>query len=49
MFEECYAELIARPKYAPIRDRFSPDVSKAHDGYFSQDKKGRLKDTKGDT
>ena len=49
MFEECYAELIARPKYAPIRDRFSPDVSKAHDGYFSRDKRGHLKDTKGDT
>ena len=25
------------------------DVSKLHNGYFSQDKKGRLKDTKGDT
>lgn len=49
MFEECYQELIARPKYAPIRDRFPADVSKVHNGYFSQDKKGRLKDTKGDT
>ena len=42
MFEECYQELIARPKYAPIRDRFPADVSKVHNGYFSQDKKGRL-------
>ena len=49
MFEECYTELIALPKYAPIRNRFSSDVSKIHNGYFSQDKKGRLKDTKGDT
>lgn len=49
MFEECYLELIARPKYAAIRERFSVDVTKAHNGYFSQDKKGRLKDTKGDT
>ena len=49
MFEECYQELIARPKYAPIRDRFPSEVSKVHNGYFSQDKKGRLKDTKGDT
>lgn len=49
MFEECYAELIAKPKYASIRERFSTDVSKIHNGYFSQDKKGRLKDTKGDT
>ena len=49
MFEECYRELIAKEKYAPIRERFSADISKIHNGYFSQDKKGRLKDTKGDT
>ncbi len=49
MFEECYLELLSKPKYAPIKERFSSDVSKAHNGYFSQDKKGRLKDTKGDS
>lgn len=49
MFEECYLELIAKPKYASIQDKFTPDVAKVHNGYFSQDKKGRLKDTKGDT
>ncbi len=49
MFEECYTELISKPKYKPIRERFSSDISKIHNGYFSQDKKGRLKDTKGDT
>lgn len=49
MFEECYLELLAKPKYKAIRERFSSDVSKVHNGYFSQDKKGRLKDTKGDT
>lgn len=49
MFEECYSELISKPKYEPIRERFSSDISKVHNGYFSQDKKGRLKDTKGDT
>ncbi len=49
MFEERYRELIARERYAPIRGRFSADVSKIHNGYFSQDRKGRLKDTKGDT
>lgn len=49
MFEDCYRELIAKEKYATIRERFSADVSKLHNGYFSQDKKGRLKDTKGDT
>ena len=49
MFEDCYRELIAKEKYAPILELFSADVSKLHNGYFSQDKKGRLKDTKGDT
>ncbi len=49
MFEECYTELISKPKYKTIRERFSSDISKIHNGYFSQDKKGRLKDTKGDT
>lgn len=49
MFEECYKELLAREKYAPLRERLNPAVEKAHDGYFSQDKKGRYKDTRGDT
>lgn len=49
MFETCYQELIAKPKYEPIRNRFSSDISKIHNGYFSQDKKGKLKDTKGNT
>ena len=49
MFEECYLELIAKPKYATIRESFSSDITKLHNGYFSQDKKGKLKDTKGDT
>lgn len=49
MFEECYFELIAKPKYAAIRESFSSDITKLHNGYFSQDKKGKLKDTKGDT
>ena len=49
MFEECYQELMAKPKYAILQERFTTDVSKVHNGYFSQDKKGRLKDTKGDT
>ncbi len=49
MFEECYNELIEKPKYATIKTKFSSDVNKIHNGYFSQDKKGVLKDTKGDT
>ncbi|MCC8019179.1 MAG: DEAD/DEAH box helicase family protein, partial [Rikenellaceae bacterium] len=49
MFEECYNELLAHPKYAPLKDKFQTDVTKAHNGYFSQDKKGNYKNTKGDT
>ena len=40
---------MSKPKYAVLQERFTTDVSKVHNGYFSQDKKGRLKDTKGDT
>ena len=49
MFEECYKELISKPKYAVLKKYFGNDVSKVHDGYFSQDKKGVYKNTKGDT
>lgn len=49
LFEECYNELINRPKYAPIKERFTSDVEKIHNGYFSTDKKGNLKDTNGET
>ncbi len=30
MFEECYLELLSKPKYAPIKERFSSDVYKVH-------------------
>lgn len=49
MFEECYNELINKPKYALLKTKFDTDVNKAHNGYFSQDKKGKYKDIKGDT
>lgn len=49
MFEECYDELINLPKYAPLKERFALAADAVHDGYFSQDKKGNLKDTRGDT
>ena len=49
IFEECYNELMSLDKYAPLKTKFSTDVEKAHNGYFSQDKKGIYKDTKGDT
>lgn len=49
MFEECYNELMSKEKYAPLKTYFNTDVEKAHNGYFSQDKKGTYKNTKGDT
>ncbi len=56
MFEECYLELVNKPEYENIRKWFhgtsstlNSTPSKIHDGYFSQDKKGIYKDTKGDT
>ena len=49
MFEECYAELLELPKFAALRERFNLPAADVHDGYFSQDKKGNLKNTKGDT
>ena len=49
MFEEQYAELISLPKYAPLTERFPVDPESVHDGYFSQDKKGNYKNTRGDT
>lgn len=51
MFEEEYHKLIQMPKYEDIRRRLSyaENLEKAHDGYFSIDKKGKVKDTRGDT
>lgn len=45
IFEECYAELIAQPRFA----RLKFPAGSPHNGYFSQDKKGNYKNTKGDT
>lgn len=49
MFEKCYNELMNLPKYTEIKDKFPASVEEVHNGYFSQDKKGTFKDTKGDT
>lgn len=49
MFEELYTKLMASPKYADLRERFTIDAQRVLDGYFSQDKKGNYKNTKGDT
>lgn len=45
-FEEAYRELTAKPIYKGL---VSFDVSELHNGYFSQDKQGHAKDTRGNT
>jgi len=45
-FEEYYNEFIQQPRY---KNLISFPVEKLHDGYFAQDKKGILKDTKGNS
>jgi type III restriction enzyme len=49
MFEEAYAELMALPKFEKLRSRFPTSAEQVHNGYFSQDKKGKYKNTRGDT
>ncbi|MBS5859829.1 DEAD/DEAH box helicase family protein [bacterium] len=49
MFEECYNELMSKEKYTVLKTYFDTDVERCHNGYFSQDKKGIYKNTKGDT
>jgi len=49
IFEECYTELLMLPKFAALREKFRYSASDVHDGYFSQDKKGNYKNTKGDS
>lgn len=48
MFEEEYQDLIQKEKYRELRDKDVP-VEDVHDGYFSIDGKGKVKNTKGDT
>jgi type III restriction enzyme len=45
-FEEEYKELTSKPRF---KDVIPYPVEKLHDGYFSVDKKGKAKDTKGNT
>lgn len=45
-FEEIYLEYIAKPAFEEL-DKFP--VAEVHNGYFSKDKKGVLKDTSGET
>ena len=45
-FEEAYKELTAKPMYKGL---IPFDLSDVHGGYFSQDKQGHAKDTRGNT
>ncbi len=45
-FEEIYQEYITKPTFKEL-DKFP--VNEVHNGYFSQDKKGKFKDTSGET
>lgn len=45
-FEKIYSELIRKPAYQSLD---CASVETIHNGYFSQDKKGKLKDTNGET
>lgn len=51
LFEKHYAELIKKSKYKTLFNDIDVDIiaSDVHDGYFSADKKGALKDTNGNT
>jgi type III restriction enzyme len=51
MFEVEYRQLVKKPKYQTLFKDVDLDteVDKVHNGYFAQDKKGKLKDTKGNT
>lgn len=59
MFEECYLELINSKKFESLREFWhktkqlltpnSSLLTNSHDGYFSQDRKGNYKNTKGDS
>ena len=51
-FEEEYNKLIQLNKYKPLLEKYGEYISKdgcdVHEGYFSKDGKGRLKNSKGD-
>ncbi len=52
MFEDEYKKLIQHPKYNSLYKEVKDlemEVEKVHNGYFSIDKKGKVKDTKGTT
>ncbi|MDN5360929.1 MAG: type restriction enzyme [Thermotogaceae bacterium] len=50
-FEEEFKQLMKKPKYQPLLKDQNIDVlaESVHNGYFAKDKKGKLKDTRGNT
>ncbi|WP_300475474.1 DEAD/DEAH box helicase family protein, partial [uncultured Psychrobacter sp.] len=52
-FEEIYQTLLDKPKYRELKQQltayYQAEISEIHNGYFSVDKKGRAKDTSGNT
>ncbi len=51
-FEEEYRNIIVKPKYRELltnKDELETEAEIIHNGYFAQDKKGKVKDTKGNT
>ena len=45
-FEDIYLDLMKCPEFQPLNHY---ELERIHNGYFSQDKKGRVKDTSGET
>ena len=45
-FEKAYREICAKPRYTHLA---CDDLSKIHDGYFSKDRTGKSKNTRGNT
>ncbi len=52
-FEEIYTAYINKPMFRELKETFHTEpeleIEQIHNGYFSQDKKGRFKDTKGES
>ncbi|MBI5193049.1 MAG: DEAD/DEAH box helicase family protein [Nitrospirae bacterium] len=48
-FEEIYMQEIAKPAFNGLLHYAPYDVDELHNGYFSQDNKGRIKDTGGES
>ncbi len=52
-FEELYQKIIKKIEFKQVKEKYHPNgiinFLETHGGYFSQDKKGKLKDTRGES